>query len=166
MEMWYEKYEKEVWEIIKYMNNEINTDIVQCIELQQAEGFNYSDNFDAGIHMVLKHLLKAMADLTELNHKVFEEEMELFYRRNKMKDIRVGVYETYKKRTIHAIKELNFDVEFRKDIVDEDYYCIIKSFYNGSNCEWYSPSFETFKECQKWATDKLKKGGWQVSYIK
>ena len=40
MEMWYEKYEKEVWEIIKYMNNEINTDIVQCIELQEAEGFN------------------------------------------------------------------------------------------------------------------------------
>ena len=33
--------------------------------------------------MVLKHLLKAMADLTELNHKVFEEEMELFYKKNK-----------------------------------------------------------------------------------
>lgn len=40
MEMWYDKYEKEVWEIIKYMNNEINTDIVQCIELQQTEGLN------------------------------------------------------------------------------------------------------------------------------
>ena len=83
MEMWYDKHEKELWEIIKYMNNEINTDIVQCIELQDAGGFNYSDNFDAVIHMVLKHLLKAMADLTELNHKVFEEEMELFYKRNK-----------------------------------------------------------------------------------
>ena len=83
MEMWYDKHEKELWEIIKYMNNEINRDIVQCVELQEAEGFNYYDNFDAGIHMVLKHLLKAMADLTELNHKVFEEEMELFYKKNK-----------------------------------------------------------------------------------
>lgn len=78
MEMWYDKYEKEVWEIIKYMNNEINKDIVQCIELQEAEGFNYSDNFDAGISMLLKHLLKAMADLTELNLEVFKEEKRLF----------------------------------------------------------------------------------------
>ena len=83
MEMWYDKYEKEVWEIIKYMNNEINQDIVQCVELQDAGGFNYSDNFDAGIYMILKHLLKAMVDLTKLNHKVFEEEMKLFYKENK-----------------------------------------------------------------------------------
>lgn len=83
MEMWYDKHEKELWEVIKYMNNEINTAIVQCVELQEAEGFNYSDNFDAGIHMIFNHLLKAMKDLTELNHKVFEEEMELFYRRLK-----------------------------------------------------------------------------------
>ena len=83
MEMWYDKYEKEVWEIIKYMNNEINTDIVQCIELQQAEGINYYDNFNAGIHMVFKHLLKAMADLIELNNKVFKEEMKRFYEKYK-----------------------------------------------------------------------------------
>ena len=83
-----------------------------------------------------------------------------------MSEERIGVFLPYKKRTIHAVKELNFDVEFRKDIVDEDYYCIIRSFYNGAKQEWGSPSFVTFKECYEWAKDKLREDGWQVSYIK
>ena len=83
-----------------------------------------------------------------------------------MSEERIGVYETYKKRTIHAVKEFNFDLEILKNDPNDDYYAIIRSFYNGSNHEWRSSTFETIKECQEWATDKLKEGGWQVSYIK
>ena len=83
-----------------------------------------------------------------------------------MSEERIGVYETYKKRTIHAVKELNFDLEILKNDLNGDYYAIIRSFYNGANHEWRSSTFETIKECQKWATDKLKEDGWQVSYIK
>ena len=142
--------------------NQIIQNLITDISIYKEDMEAYSTNYmnvNSIINMVKDCLKDSYEDLVILQNELSKE-------RNKMKDIRVGVYETYKKRTIHAIKELNFDVEFRKDIVDEDYYCIIKTFYNGSNCEWYSPSFETFKECQKWATDKLKEGGWQVSYIK
>ena len=83
-----------------------------------------------------------------------------------MSDGRIGVYETYKKRTIHAVKELNFDLEILKNDPNNDYYAIIRSFYNGANHEWRSQCFETFKECLEWAKDKLREDGWQVSYIK
>ena len=142
--------------------NQIIQNLITDISIYKEDMEAYSTsymNVNSIINMVKDCLKDSYEDLVILQN-------ELSKGRNKMKDIRVGVYETYKKRTIHAIKELNFDVEFHKDIVDEDYYCIIKTFYNGSNCEWYSPSFETFKECQKWATDKLKEDGWQVSYIK
>ena len=80
-----------------------------------------------------------------------------------MSDDRIGVYETYKKRKIHAVKELNFDLEILKN--NNDYYAIIRSFYNGANHEWHSPCFLTIKECQEWAKDKLREDGWQVAYI-
>lgn len=143
--------------------NQIIQNLITDINIYKEDMEKYSTsymNINSIINMVKDCLRDSYEDLVILQNEVSKG------KENKIKDIRVGVYETYKKRTIHAIKELNFDVEFRKDIVDEDYYCIIKTFYNGSNCEWYSPSFETFKECQKWATDKLKEDGWQVSYIK
>lgn len=80
-----------------------------------------------------------------------------------MSDDRIGVYETYQKRKIHAVKELNFDLEILKN--NNDYYAIIRSFYNGANHEWRSSTFETIKECQEWAKDKLREDGWQVAYI-
>ena len=82
-----------------------------------------------------------------------------------MSEERIGVFLPFQKRKIHAVKELNFELEILKDIVDEDYYCIIKSFYNGAKCEWHSPCFLTIKECQEWAKDKLREDGWQVAYI-
>ena len=86
-----------------------------------------------------------------------------------MSEDRIGIFLPFQKRKIHAVKELNFDLEILKDIVnevDEVYFCIITSFYNGAKHEWYSPYFETIKECQEWAKDKLREDGWQVSYIK
>lgn len=83
-----------------------------------------------------------------------------------MSEERIGVFETYKKRTIHAVKELNFDLEILKNDPNNDFYAIMKSFYNGANHEWHSRCFETIKECREWAKDKLREDGWQVSYIK
>ena len=81
-----------------------------------------------------------------------------------MSEERIGVFLPFQKRTIHAVKEVNFDLEILKN--NNDYYAIIRSFYNGANHEWRSSSFETFKECCDWAKDKVRKAGWQISYIK
>ena len=83
-----------------------------------------------------------------------------------MSEERIGVFETYKKRTIHAVKELNFDLEILKNDPNNDFYAIMKSFYNGANHEWRSCCFKTIKECREWAKYKLREDGWQVSYIK
>lgn len=83
-----------------------------------------------------------------------------------MSEERIGVFLPYQKRTIHAVKELNFDLEILKNDPNEDFYAIMKSFYNGAKHEWHSPCFETIKECQEWAKNKLREEDWQVSYIK
>ena len=82
-----------------------------------------------------------------------------------MSEDRIGVFLPYQKRIIHAVKELNFDLEILKNDPNDDYYAIIRSFYNGANHEWRSSTFETIKECQEWAKDKLREDGWQVEYI-
>ena len=83
-----------------------------------------------------------------------------------MSEDRIGVFETYKKRTIHAVREVNFDLEVLKNDPNNNFYAILRSFNNGAEQEWRSSSFETFKECCDWAKDKVRKAGWQISYIK
>lgn len=83
-----------------------------------------------------------------------------------MSEERIGVFLPFQKRTIHAVKELNFDLEILKNDPNNDFYAIMKSFYNETKYEWYSPCFKTIKECQEWAKDKLREDDWQVSYIK
>lgn len=143
--------------------NQIIQNLITDINIYKEDMEKYSTsymNINSIINMVKDCLRDSYEDLVILQNEVFKG------KENKIKDIRVGVYETYKKRTIHAVKELNFDVEFRKDIVDEDYYCIIRSVYNGLEQYWSSPSFVTFKECYEWAKDKLNEKGWEISYIK
>lgn len=142
--------------------NQIIQNLITDINIYKADMEAYSTsyiNINSIINMVKDCLKDSYEDLVILQNELPKE-------RNKIKDIRIGVYETYKKRTIHAVKELNFDVEFHKDIVDEDYYCIIRSFYNGAKQEWGSPSFATFKECHEWARDRVRKAGWQIQYMK
>lgn len=83
-----------------------------------------------------------------------------------MSEERIGVFLPFQKRTIYAVKELNFDLEILKNDSNNDYYAIIRGFYNGAKHEWRSRCFETIKECQEWAKYKLREDGWQVSYIK
>ena len=83
-----------------------------------------------------------------------------------MSEERIGVFLPFQKRTIHAVKELNFDLEVLKNDPNDNFYAILRSFNNGAEQEWRSSCFKTIKECQEWATDKLKEDGWQVSYIK
>ena len=83
-----------------------------------------------------------------------------------MSEERIGVFLPFQKRTIHAVKELNFDLEILKNDPNDNFYAILRSFNNGAEQEWRSSCFKTIKECQEWAKDKLKEDGWQVSYIK
>ena len=83
-----------------------------------------------------------------------------------MSEDRIGVFLPFQKRTIHAVKELNFDLEILKNDPNNDFYAIMKSFYNGAKHEWHSRCFKTIKECHEWAKDKLREEDWQVSYIK
>ena len=82
-----------------------------------------------------------------------------------MSEERIGVFLPFQKRTIHAVKELNFDLEVLKNDPNDNFYAILRSFNNGANHEWRSSAFETIKECQEWAKDKLREDGWQVLYI-
>ena len=50
-----------------------------------------------------------------------------------MSEEKIGVFLPFQKRTIHAVKELNFDLEILKNDPNDNYYAIIRSFYNGSN---------------------------------
>ena len=81
-----------------------------------------------------------------------------------MSEERIGVFLPFQKRTIHAVKELNFDLEVLKNDPNDNFYAILRSFNNGAEQEWRSSCFKTIKECQEWAKDKLKEDGWQVSY--
>ena len=47
-----------------------------------------------------------------------------------------------------------------------DILLLRREMQNGAEQEWRSSSFETFKECCDWAKDKVRKAGWQISYIK
>ena len=49
-----------------------------------------------------------------------------------MSEKRIGVFLPFQKRTIHAVKELNFDLEILKNDPNDDYYAI--TFQNAALC--------------------------------